>query len=125
MCKNKNSENNVIKYTYTIIGTISELTSSSKEIAFKICGSEGYSIIHDKERYNVLFIEDINSITVNHPCSAFIVHQQIDFFCEKIDSSLLSTALANGKRVRISGETTEDEIQNGKIKVKTITLLSK
>ena len=112
------------RINYTIEGVITELSLENNDFKFEISGTEGYSLKFGKDRYNVLIVEDIYKIKDRHFLYSFIVPQSVVFQFMENSLSLLAVAMTSGKRVMLTGETSEEEIKKGHIKVSSITLLN-
>ena len=111
---------------YIIEGTISELKIEDTECTFKICGTEGYSVKHGKQKYNVLYSEDVNEKVDKNAISTFVLFDDRIYKASEKQECLLAVALANGKRVRtmIEAEETEIKTEKASLSVTSITLLA-
>ena len=110
---------------YNIEGTISELSIKDGNCNFKICGIEGYSVKHGKEKYNLLYSEYIKENKDKNPISTFVLIADRIYQANEKQECLLASALIAGKRIRVEIEATEDEIKSGmkELSVSSLTLL--
>ena len=112
--------------TYIIEGTITELSANNKGkfTSFKICGAEGYAVKRNKTSYNLLCSTE--NATNENIITAFILFSERTYKASEKQLSLLASALAGGRRVKITVEATEDKIKTGvsELPVSSLTLLS-
>ena len=116
-------EKNVIK-KFCIEGSILEIQLQKSKTTFKISGNEGYSLKYGSDMFNVLLPDSFENIKQIDFFSSYIISTIVDFSFDGKDASLLASAMTSGLRVRLTGETSEEEIQKGHIKVSSITLLN-
>ncbi|MBR4789618.1 MAG: hypothetical protein IK024_01855 [Treponema sp.] len=109
---------------YKVECIISKISIKNNKLVFKICGTEGYSIKIGKDKYIVLITDEIEKIKELKCVSSFVIIQNIVFETKKSYSVLLTAAMTCGKRVRLTGETSEKEIKSAHIKVSSISLLN-
>lgn len=111
---------------YIIEGTITELTTNKDHCIFKINGTEGYSVKHDKKKYNVLYSENIKSKTSTSAISTFVLYVERKYKTQNTKETLLAAALTSGKKMNFTIEAEEKEIITGsmELSVTSITLLS-
>lgn len=91
---------------YIIEGTISEITKTNGKNSFKISGSEGYALKQkkgkDETKSNVLCLEETSESDNKKTRNAIIVPIDNSFEAKDDEVYLLSLALLNGKKCRIS-----------------------
>ena len=112
---------------FVIEGTVFELEATGKNYIFKLRATEEYSINHDDKKFNILFRKgfgDALSESNKKYVSSYILSQKRKFKADKKQSCLLTSALCNGKRVRICVRKSVINSDTNTLSVSSITLLA-
>ncbi len=114
---------------FVIEGTVSEIKLSKKqsEYLFKIKGIDGYAIKHGDKKYNILCEKSFRkslSKASNESISSYILSQERQFKIDEKQGCLLTSALSNGKKLRIYVKESEINSNARPLSVSTLALLA-